>query len=127
MRRLSEVPALWGGDPDARSARSSEGECEAEWDDGPGYGDDRSTEPSGEAALHGVFIRAPVIEEVGSAVQVLARLPLDDGTSTPVVCGQGPILATSFHPELTGDNRLHRLFVMMAGRFAESDPAVPVP
>jgi pyridoxal 5'-phosphate synthase pdxT subunit len=56
--------------------------------------------------LHAVFIRAPVVEGVGPGVEVLARV---DGR--PVCCRQGPILVTSFHPELSGDARLHELFL----------------
>lgn len=56
---------------------------------------------------HAVFIRAPVITRVGDQVQVLASLP--DGR--PVAVQQGPLLATSFHPELTSDTRLHRRFL----------------
>ena len=54
-----------------------------------------------------VFIRAPKIEAVGEGVEVLARLP--DGTI--VAARQGALLASSFHPELTGDVRFHRLFL----------------
>ncbi len=75
----------------------------------------------GEEAVHAVFIRAPVVERAGPHVEVLARLPADrsghDGhgrSSEPVICRQGSALVTSFHPELTGDRRLHRLFVEMA-------------
>ena len=57
--------------------------------------------------LHAVFIRAPVISRVGPGVEVLAAL--EDGRV--VACRQGALLATSFHPELTGDTRFHRLFV----------------
>jgi len=56
---------------------------------------------------HAVFIRAPVITRVGDQVQVLASLP--DGR--PVAVQQGQLLATSFHPELTQDARLHRRFL----------------
>lgn len=61
-----------------------------------------------------VFIRAPIIEEVGPAVEILARLT--DGT--PVVARERRLLATAFHPELTPDVRLHRLFVdrLVTGR-----------
>ncbi len=57
--------------------------------------------------LRAVFIRAPVIRAVGPGVRVLARLP--DGRI--VAAQQGPLLATCFHPELTQDTRLHRLFL----------------
>ncbi|MDX3093052.1 pyridoxal 5'-phosphate synthase glutaminase subunit PdxT [Streptomyces sp. ME01-24h] len=59
--------------------------------------------------VEGVFIRAPWVESTGSEVATLARL--DDGTVVAV--RQGDLLATSFHPELTGDHRVHRYFVDM--------------
>jgi len=62
---------------------------------------------SGEApALPAVFIRAPLIVSAGAEVDVLASL---DGV--PVLVRQGNVLASSFHPELTPDRRVHRLFV----------------
>jgi len=61
-----------------------------------------------------VFIRAPVVETAGSEVQVLATLPDRSGRpDRPVVCRQGPVLVTAFHPELTADRRLQRLFLEM--------------
>ena len=65
---------------------------------------------AGERPFHGVFIRAPLIERAGPAVDVLSRLP--DGRI--VAARQGNLLATSFHPELTGDDRFHQMFVNMA-------------
>jgi len=62
----------------------------------------------------GIFIRAPVITEVGPSAQVLCRLK--DGRVVAV--RQGNLLATSFHPELTRDDRLHRYFLRIA---AETD------
>jgi pyridoxal 5'-phosphate synthase pdxT subunit len=56
--------------------------------------------------LRAVFIRAPWISEYGPAVEVLAEV---DGH--PVAVRQGPLLAVSFHPELSGDLRLHRAFL----------------
>jgi 5'-phosphate synthase pdxT subunit len=53
-----------------------------------------------------VFIRAPYVERVGDGVEVLARV---DGH--PVLCRQGPVLVSAFHPELSGDLRLHQLFL----------------
>jgi 5'-phosphate synthase pdxT subunit len=61
----------------------------------------------GAEPLHGVFIRAPVVTDVGAGVEVLARDP--DGR--PIAVRQGAVLATAFHPELTPDRRVHRLFV----------------
>lgn len=63
----------------------------------------------GPLPLHGIFIRAPVVSEVGPSVEVLAR----DAAGHPVAVRQGSILATSFHPELTGDRRVHRLLLEM--------------
>ncbi len=60
--------------------------------------------------FHAVFIRAPVIQEVGEGVEVLARL--DDGSI--VAARQGKLLATAFHPELTEDTRFHRYFLKLA-------------
>ncbi|MDS2171176.1 pyridoxal 5'-phosphate synthase glutaminase subunit PdxT [Nesterenkonia sp. CL21] len=60
--------------------------------------------------LEAVFIRAPVIEEVGDGVEVLA-----ESRGLPVAVREGRVLATSFHPELTPDHRLHQLFVDMVG------------
>jgi 5'-phosphate synthase pdxT subunit len=63
-----------------------------------------------EKSFHAVFIRAPLIESVHGSAEVLARLP-DDRI---VAARQGKLLATSFHPELTADDRFHRFFVEMA-------------
>ncbi len=60
--------------------------------------------------VHGVFIRAPVIERVGPAVDVLARL----GDGRIVAVRERNIVATSFHPELAGETRFHRLVTTMA-------------
>jgi 5'-phosphate synthase pdxT subunit len=56
--------------------------------------------------FHAVFIRAPWVEKVGSEVEVMAAV--DDH---PVMVRQGNILASSFHPELTGDGRIHRMLL----------------
>jgi 5'-phosphate synthase pdxT subunit len=61
-------------------------------------------------AVHGVFIRAPRVERAGPGVEVLASV---DGH--PVMVRQGHVLAAAFHPELTGDLRVHRLLLEMAG------------
>jgi 5'-phosphate synthase pdxT subunit len=65
------------------------------------------------APVHAVFIRAPVVERTGPRVEVLASLPPtpDHPSPQPVLCRQGPVLVSSFHPELTGDPRLHALFL----------------
>ena len=64
-----------------------------------------------EPTLRAVFIRAPWVEQVGSNVQILAEVKNSDGSSHPVAVRQGNLLATSFHPELTGDNRVHKFFI----------------
>ena len=61
--------------------------------------------------VHAVFIRAPVVEGTGPGVEVLATVEMEDGDPRPVVCRQGPVMVTAFHPELTGDPRLHELFL----------------
>lgn len=63
----------------------------------------------GPEPLHGVFIRAPVVAESGAGVEVLAR----DEEGRPIAVRQGRVLATAFHPELTGDRRMHRLLLDM--------------
>jgi pyridoxal 5'-phosphate synthase pdxT subunit len=64
--------------------------------------------------FHAVFIRAPVVERVGEAVTVLASIEEDDGTARPVFCRQGSVFVAAFHPELSGDNRLHEEFLRNA-------------
>jgi 5'-phosphate synthase pdxT subunit len=71
----------------------------------------------GDRPIRGVFIRAPTIERVGPDVDVLATL--EDGRIVAV--RQGAILATSFHPELAGETRFHRLLATMAE--AHREPA----
>ena len=78
-----------------RQVDSFESDLEVSGMDGPPY--------------RAVFIRAPVFVSVGEAVEVLASL--DDGR--PVAVRQGHMLATAFHPELTDDPRMHKLFVGM--------------
>ena len=65
----------------------------------------------GPQPLRAVFIRAPWVEAVGPEVQVLARVETGPATGRIVAVRQGPLLATSFHPEVTGDHRIHRYFV----------------
>jgi 5'-phosphate synthase pdxT subunit len=62
-------------------------------------------------AVRAVFIRAPWVESVAAGVEILAEISDKDGVKHPVAVRQGHLLATSFHPELTGDNRVHRFFV----------------
>ncbi|MDH4333818.1 MAG: pyridoxal 5'-phosphate synthase glutaminase subunit PdxT [Chloroflexota bacterium] len=73
---------------------------------------DLSVPALGAEPLHGVFIRAPVVSELGGGVEVLAR----DADERPIAVRQGNILATAFHPELTSDRRVHRLLLEMIGQ-----------
>lgn len=59
--------------------------------------------------FRGIFIRAPAVTMVGPGVRVLARL--DDGR--PVAVREADMLATAFHPELTGDSRIHQMFLQI--------------
>ena len=69
----------------------------------------------GDAPVHAVFIRAPVVERVGDEVDVLARL--EEGSVVAV--RQRNVIATAFHPELSGEVRFHRLLSTMAGAYEE--------
>jgi 5'-phosphate synthase pdxT subunit len=61
--------------------------------------------------FHAIFIRAPWVERVGDEVQVIGTIQEGPATGRIVAVRQGNLLATAFHPELTGDLRVHRLFV----------------
>ena len=67
--------------------------------------------------VHAVFIRAPWVQELGPAATALGRVTSEDGSGGGagriVAVRQGSLLATSFHPELTGDGRVHRYFCEM--------------
>jgi 5'-phosphate synthase pdxT subunit len=99
FRVLLEVPALEHLGPGGESPGD------------PSFGDGRQPDPGEPHLFPGLFIRAPLIEEVASPrVEVLSRL--EDGSIVAV--RQGRVLATSFHPELTGDDRFHRYFLTLA-------------
>ena len=65
-----------------------------------------------------VFIRAPWVEKVGAQVEVVARVASGEAVGRIVAVRQGDLLATSFHPEITGDHRFHAMFVDLARRTA---------
>jgi len=67
----------------------------------------------GPEPMHAVFIRAPWVEEAGEGVEVLGAVPSGPAAGKIVAVRQGHLLATSFHPELTGDTRVHEYFVEM--------------
>ncbi|NIS80554.1 MAG: pyridoxal 5'-phosphate synthase glutaminase subunit PdxT [Anaerolineales bacterium] len=65
--------------------------------------------------FHAIFIRAPIIDQVGKEVDVLASMSADTkGEERIVAAQQGRLLATSFHPELAGDDRFHKYFLELA-------------
>ena len=74
----------------------------------------------GDQPVHGVFIRAPIIERVGPDVDVMARL--DDGRIVAV--RERNVIATAFHPELAGETRFHRLVATMAAEHADPGEGV---
>jgi 5'-phosphate synthase pdxT subunit len=76
----------------------------------------------GDEPVHAIFIRAPVIGEIGPEVEVLARL--DDGRIVAV--RERNVIATAFHPELAGETRFHRLLATMAAERANGGRAEPV-
>ena len=61
--------------------------------------------------VHAIFIRAPWVESAGPGVEVLARVEHGEAAGRIVAVRQGSLMATSFHPEVGGDARVHRLFV----------------
>jgi pyridoxal 5'-phosphate synthase pdxT subunit len=66
--------------------------------------------------FHAVFIRAPWVEKVGDDVEVLATVAAGSSAGKIVAVRQGPVMATSFHPEITSDDRVHRYFVDVVTR-----------
>jgi 5'-phosphate synthase pdxT subunit len=64
-----------------------------------------------DAPVHAIFIRAPWVEGVAPGVEVLARVEQGEAAGRIVAVRQGPLMATSFHPEVGGDSRIHGLFV----------------
>ena len=66
-----------------------------------------------EEPFHAVFIRAPWVEKVGQDVEVVARVASGQAVGRIVAVRQANLLATSFHPEITGDHRMHAMFVGM--------------
>ncbi|HSI93732.1 MAG TPA: pyridoxal 5'-phosphate synthase glutaminase subunit PdxT [Jiangellaceae bacterium] len=71
----------------------------------------------GDEPVRAVFIRAPWVEQVGPDVQVLAEVAEGPATGRIVAVKQGSLLATAFHPELTGDLRVHRLFLKIVKEY----------
>lgn len=72
-------------------------------------------------SFRAMFIRAPWVEKVGQDVEVVARVVSGDAVGRIVAVRQGSLLATSFHPEITGDARMHAVFVDMVRRSFTGD------
>jgi 5'-phosphate synthase pdxT subunit len=72
--------------------------------------------------FHAVFIRAPWVEELGSGVDVIGRIEGGPAAGRIVAVRQGALFATAFHPELTGDQRVHALFVETVREYLKERP-----
>jgi 5'-phosphate synthase pdxT subunit len=77
--------------------------------------------------FHAVFIRAPAVQRVGGGVEVLASVDGVDGGLRPVLCRQGNVLVAAFHPELSGDPRLHQMFLTRSRAGTGCGTPVPGP
>jgi 5'-phosphate synthase pdxT subunit len=75
--------------------------------------DVETREPGQQFGFRAMFIRAPWVEKVGADVEVVARVASGEAVGRIVAVRQGSLLATSFHPEITGDHRMHALFAEM--------------
>ncbi len=74
------------------------------------FEEDLMIDAIGADPIHAVFIRAPYVVSVGNKVEVLGSVE-QDGVKHPVICREGKIMVTSFHPELVRDSRLHELWL----------------
>lgn len=81
----------------------------------------------GERPFAAVFIRAPWVEQAGSDVEILGRVSGGAADGRVVAVRQGSLLATSFHPELTDDGRVHAFFVDMVREVRQGGTAAPDP
>jgi len=72
-------------------------------------------------SFHAMFIRAPWVEKLGAGVEVVARVASGPSIGRIVAVRQGGLLATSFHPEITGDHRMHQLFAEMVATGLSQD------
>jgi 5'-phosphate synthase pdxT subunit len=71
--------------------------------------------------FHAVFIRAPWVEELGAGVEPIGKVETGPAAGRIVAVRQGAIMATAFHPELTGDQRVHALFVDMVREYLKGN------
>lgn len=72
--------------------------------------------------FHAVFIRAPWVDSVGAQVEVVGRVGTGAAAGRIVAVRQGVLMATAFHPELTGDHRVHELFVEAVCKYVRERP-----
>ena len=73
--------------------------------------------------VHAIFIRAPWVEQVGAGVEVLARVGTGPAVGRIVAVREGHLMATSFHPEVGGDLRVHGMFVDLVAQWAAGAPS----
>jgi 5'-phosphate synthase pdxT subunit len=78
-----------------------------------------------DAPFHALFIRAPWVEKIGQDVEVVARVASGAAVGRIVAVRQANLLATSFHPEITGDHRMHALFVGMVRSRLDGQNGIP--
>jgi 5'-phosphate synthase pdxT subunit len=83
---------------------------------------DVALEPFPGEPFHAVFIRAPWVDSVGAQVEVLGRVGSGPAAGRIVAVRQGVLMATAFHPELTGDQRVHALFVESVCEYLKERP-----
>ena len=79
----------------------------------PAIADVTTARPGHPSTFKAVFIRAPWVEEMGHGVEVLAKVEAGPAAGRVVAIRSGNLLATSFHPEVTGDHRIHEYFTQM--------------
>ena len=79
-----------------------------------------------DSPFHAVFIRAPAVERVGVDVEVLASVEDSHGAQRAVLCRQGSVVVAAFHPELSGDPRIHQMFLARRSRVPLA-PRPPAP
>jgi 5'-phosphate synthase pdxT subunit len=83
---------------------------------------DVALEPFPGEPFHAVFIRAPWVDSVGAQVEVVGRVGSGPAAGRIVAVRQGVLMATAFHPELTGDQRVHALFVESVCEYLREQP-----
>ncbi len=80
----------------------------------------------GDEPFPAAFIRAPRVDHVGPGVEVLAVVEAGGGDTHPVLCRQGPVVGAAFHPELSPDDRIHRMWLRTIDEHAAHRRRAPV-